>query len=481
MSDMKLHSVNWQDGMLISQRHLTDQERYFEELVRWYGLFPGDNYGLVRKTAAAEALTLNLIMSGGRLRVEVIRCQALTPGGHYIEINDSSRNAVSAEIDAGQMSVPVFLSVDPTCKKAVGEPDPSEDVPRVPYGAGNYTLHLGSPPSLPEPDFLQIAQLKITDGEVAHDESYLPPCLTLWSDERLNQRATDLRNRLENLLSLSSRAYAAITTAGALSDESSSVQTAFKETMYQMAFHISGLLDELVVGRNGRHPITLVTQFKRLFRVYATLLNLHPGLKDYLNARFFVKEMNSEIGRFMAGVDAFLLADYNHRDLGGQVKTISDTLGTLRNIFGFLAQLKREQLGPQALATDTLTYLGKTYRVADYAACHTEEVGELTYILVNFPEPIAVSDTVVLMSKDLFSVAEWNNMQVRLGLNEARGLGETDPVDVDVVTYGDKASLHPQDMLKSPAVRQVTLIFRGARDAGKLANLGKTDLILYRE
>jgi len=128
-----------------------------------------------------------------------------------------------------------------------------------------------------------------------------------------------------------------------------------------------------------------------------------------------------------------------------------------------------------------LTYLGKTYRVADYAACHTEEVGELTYILVNFPEPIAVSDTVVLMSKDLFSVAEWNNMQVRLGLNEARGLGETDPVDVDVVTYGDKASLHPQDMLKSPAVRQVTLIFRGARDAGKLANLGKTDLILYRE
>jgi hypothetical protein len=189
--------------------------------------------------------------------------------------------------------------------------------------------------------------------------------------------------------------------------------------------------------------------------------------------------MNTEVGRFMSGVDAFLLSEYDHRNIGGQIKVIDDTLTALRGIFGFLAQLKGEQLGPQAVTSDALTYRGKTYRIARLGAFNVEKVGELSYIMLSLPSPIAVSDTVLLMSKDLFSTAEWNNMQVRLGLNEARGLGETDPVDVDTVTYGDKVALHPQDMLKSPAVNQVTLIFRGARDMEKFDSMGKTDIIMY--
>jgi hypothetical protein len=70
-------------------------------------------------------------------------------------------------------------------------------------------------------------------------------------------------------------------------------------------------------------------------------------------------------------------------------------------------------------------------------------------------------------------------MQVRLGQNEARGLGETDPVEIDVVTYGNKVALHPQDMLKSPSVNQIILIFRGAADSQRFTNLSKMDLIVY--
>ena len=70
-------------------------------------------------------------------------------------------------------------------------------------------------------------------------------------------------------------------------------------------------------------------------------------------------------------------------------------------------------------------------------------------------------------------------MQVRLGLNEARGLGETDPVDIDGTTFGNKVALHPQDMLQSQAVNQITLIFRGAGDSDKFSGLGKSDLIIY--
>ena len=70
-------------------------------------------------------------------------------------------------------------------------------------------------------------------------------------------------------------------------------------------------------------------------------------------------------------------------------------------------------------------------------------------------------------------------MHVRLGLNDARGLGETDPVAVDAVSYGDKVALHPHDMLQSASVRKLTLIFRGVSDASTFAKLGKMDLFVY--
>ena len=480
MSDIKLHSVNWQDGMLISRLHLQQQEQFLENLVRWYRQSPGDNFGLLKLFGESdESLGFTMSVTGGRLKLELTHCHALTPGGRYVEISESNRNMVSAELASPPAQIPVYLSVNTDAKKEVGDPDPHEAVPRLPYLAGNYTLHLGTPPSVPESDFLQIAELSVSGSEVTQIESYYPPCVTLAADARLHRKAADLRNRLENLLSLSSRAYQAIVTAGALSEESSSVQVAFKETMYQMAVVISSLLDEMVVGRNSGHPLKMVQLFKRLFRVFTTVLNLHPGLKDFLNARFFTKQMNSEIGSFLASVDAFLLADYNHRNLGGQIRAIDDTMTTLRNMFGFLAQLKREQLGPQAIATDTLTYRGKTYRAAEFASHRVEQVGELNYLVMDLVKPLSVGDTVALMSKDLFSIPEWNNMQVRIGLNQARGLGETDPVDVDATTFGDKVALHPEDMLKSPSVRQMTLIFRGARDASKFQALGKSDLLIF--
>ncbi|MDH4034143.1 MAG: hypothetical protein OEV80_10125, partial [candidate division Zixibacteria bacterium] len=424
-------------------------------------------------------LSLNLSVSGNRLRVEVVRCQAITPDGGVIEINEATREQVRAESDVGSNEVPVYIGIDTSVRQPVGEPDPQDDLPRLPYLAGNYKLALGSPPDLPTGQYFQIASLTVGSSDVAPAEYYYPPCISLYADEQLTAKALDYRNRLENLLSLSSRAYMAVCSGGALSGEKTDLQQAFKDTIYQFAYHLSSTLDDYIVGKNAGHPIQLVMFFKKLFRSFTTLLNLQPGLKDLLNERFFVKEMNSDVGRFMSHVDAFLLADYNHNDLGGHIRAIDDILTQVRGVFGYLAQVKKEQLGEQAVATDTLTYHGQTYRVVDYGSCHTEQVGELTYLTIDIANPAAVTDTVVLLNKDLVDTARWTSMQVRLGLNEARGLGETDPVEIDVVTYGNKVALHPQDMLRSPSVSQITLVFRGAGDVDRFAALGKMDLIVY--
>ncbi len=481
MSDVRLFSVNWVDGMLVTQQHLKDQEKYFEELTRWYALQSGDRYGLTKKSSSGKpALSMNLVKNGNRLRVEVSRCQAITPDGFIIEINESNQSAPAAELETGASSVAVYLGVNPTEKKQVGEPDPQEDIPRIPYLTGNYVLTLGQPPALPEGQYLKIAEVTLADGEPRLSERYFPPCVTVNAEERLAQKTAEFRNRLENLLSLSSRAYAAMASGGVLKGEQTGLQTAFRNTIFQMAAYLSSTLDDFRIGKNAFHPLDMVLYFKKLFRIFTTLLNLNPGLKDFLNERFFVKQMNSDVGRFVAEVESFLLADYDHTELGKHVHAIDGILANIREVLGFLAQVKRDQLGEQAVATDTLTYRGQTYRVVDYKESRVEQVGELSYLVISVAEPRAMSDTVILLSKDLFTAGEWTNMQVRLGLNEARGLGETDPVEVDTVTFGNKVALHPQDMLKSPSVYQVTLIFRGAQEgARKFADLGKMDLIVY--
>ncbi len=480
MSDLGLYSVNWQDGMLINRQHLKDQEKYFEELVRWYALGVGDNYGLMRKSHSGKpALSLNCSVGGNRLRVEVVRCQAVTPEGHYIEINESIRDVIKVETDINDTAVPVYVGVDIGAKKQIGDPDPDEDLPRIPYQVCNYSAYLGQPPNLPEGQFIQVALLTISGNEVGYADDYYPPCMTLNADERLLHKSTDYRTRLEGLLKLSSRAYLAVTSTEGMADKSTGLQVAFRDSVYLLLNFLAGSIDDFIVGRNSGHPLTMIIQFKKLFRVVSSLLNLHPGLRDYLNEKYFSRELNSDVGQYIGAVDAFLLSEYDHNDIGGLLHNIDSIFENLRGMLSFLAQTRPDQLGEQAVATETLTYVGKTYKNMAYGASKLEQIGELSYLSINVTEPRPVADMVALMSKDLFNDSEWRNMQVRLGINEARGLGETDPIDIDVVTFGNKVALHPRDMLKSSSVKQVTMIFRGSGDARKFAELGKSDLIMY--
>jgi hypothetical protein len=480
MKDFNLYSVNWQDGMLISEQHLRDQESHFEELARWYAVSAGDAFGLVRKSSSGKpALSLNLSHSGNRLRVGVIRCQALLPDGSYVEINESTQPPLRADLESQEPTIPVYIGVNSDDRRQVGDPDPGEEIPRVPYLNKAYVLQLGSSPSLPEGSYMQVAELKLTEGDVAYSDSFYPPCLNLYADERLMQTAGELRNRLEAILGLATRAYAALASKEALAGEKTELQLAFKETLQHMVYHLAATLDEFVVGPNAGHPIGLVIMFKRLFRMISTLLNVQPGLKDYLNEKLFVQKMKSDIRRFLSSLDSFLLTEYDHSNVGPQIAAISGNLDMFRSVLEFLSQVKGEQLGPQAMATDMLTYRGKTYRLVQYGSTRVERVGELVYLVVDIAETRSVRDAVVLMMRDLFSDAEWTAMQVRIGLNEARALGETDPVDVDITAFGNKVALHPSDMMEMSNVGQVALMFRGSGDLDKLSTLGKMDLQVY--
>lgn len=480
MSDINLYSVNWQDGMLINQKHLKDQERFLEELVRWHSLHVGDNFGLVVKSFDAKPpLSMSMHRNGRSLTVEIQRCQALTSDGYYIETSEGSYGILKAVYDCEDGVIPVYISTDALHKKQVGSPDPSEPVPRVPFLVSNNTLYMGEKPNVAEGKFLKIAELIVSGSEVKHNEKYYPPCLSIFADSRLSQKAVEYKNRLEKLILLSSQAYTAMAEDSGSLNEKTGLQEAFKDTMGHFLQHLSSTLDLFVTGRNSMHPLTMFLFFKRLFRVFSTFMNLHPGLRDYINEKYFMVETKSNISHYMSAIDNFLLSEYDHNNIGIHITEIDNLFDPLRNIIGFFAQVEKGELGSQAMASQTLTYLGKTYNIAEYGSCRLETVGELNYLKAEFSESKPMSDITILMEKNLFDASTWSNIQVRLGLNEARGLGDTDPINIDTTTFGNKVSLRPQDLMQTPRVSQITLIFRGVAQADKLSQLGKTDFIIY--
>jgi hypothetical protein len=481
MSDFKLSSVNWQDGMLLTMAHLREQDQYMEELSRWYAAEANDNYGLVKKTHSEPSLKLNATLSGNRLRVEVRFCRAVMPGGMYVEFNEkvSGGDVLKTETEISETTIPVYLGVDPLRKKQVGEPDPAEEVPRIPNEIPGYLISLAAPPNLPEDRFLPIARLVVSGSEVAEDKNYIPPCVHVTDHERLAAVLIDFRNRMESLLKLSINAFTEASSDKKLEGASTKLQNEFRETTQFLAYHMAAHLDDFSIGRNSPHPSWVIVQFKKMFRVVSSLLNLRPGLKDYLNEKFFTKEAGTDIKTYLASVDAFLLSEYNHRDIHSQLQMVDKILGVLRAMMAFLAKTSLDQLSDQAVASDTLMYQGKTYTNVKLTANRLEVVGELSYLEMELAEGKPMKDAVTLLNRDLFPDPVWRNMQIRLGLNNARGLGETDPVEADVTAFNNKVVLHPMDMLQSSSVRQVILIFRGIPDPKKLDNLGKTDLILY--
>ncbi|MBD3179843.1 MAG: hypothetical protein GF417_09705 [Candidatus Latescibacteria bacterium] len=480
MGDFDLNSVNWQDGMLLSMKHLRDQDSSVRELCRWHAASAGDGYGLVKKPGGQPPVRVSATLSGSTLKIELSRCQALMPCGMYVEYNQqaSGGEVLKAEGDVNETTVPVYLGVSEGEKIQTGDPDPSEEIPRAPYEMPKYILTLAEPPNLPASHYIKLELFNVSGSQVVPDPDYFPPSVTVSADERLASRAVDYRNRMENLLKLSTRAYMAASTSGGLEGASTKLQNAFRETMYFMVYHMASHLDDFRTGDNGGHPLDMIIQLKKLFRVVSSLLNSRPGLTDYLNEKFF-SGRNSESRAYISSVDGFLMSEYNHRDIANQVKMADQIIDTLSDIMAFLAQTSPDQLLDQEEAAETMTYQGKTYKVSELGGNRLEEVGELAHLVMDPAQKGPISDAVVLINKSLFSEDEWRSMQVRLGLNRARGLGETDPVEIDVNAYRNKVVLHPLDMLQSPSVDQVTLIFRGVSDPAKLKDLGKKDLVLY--
>lgn len=479
MIPLKLWSVNWKDGMLIKERHLREEERYHEELLQWITSHISGGYGLVSNSAyRGKTFLVTPLLKGNQLIVTVDLCNAITPGGSIININrenqDSSPVSTTLEIDpTKEQRLPLYLSTHPVEKKEVGSPRPDEEPPKLPYKTFSYSLHIGSPPTGPEGNWLQIAELSLGRNQVSLSEDYIPPCLTVSSSENLLNTTQMFRNTLENMLRLTTQTFKGFSSARGIEEfaEGAPLRQAFLEISQNLALFLSTTLDGQPPLGN-LHPLSLILYYNNLFRLFHTLFELYPPARAFLK-RSPKGEMEES---FFNQIESFLGTPYHHEDLRSHISSIRLLLGAMEEILVFIAELSPERLMVHA---GILEYRGRSYRQLDFESCRFSPAGDLQHLTIEGIKGGAIQDILVLLRRGLFSRDEYHYLDVRIGMNEANTLGQSDPGEVDAMTVPDRIVFSFIDRMRASEVYKLNVIFRGPINYTRLMNITKSDIQVY--
>ena len=196
--NIKHFPVNWIDGMKINKDHFIDQDNAWQSMLQDLSSLHVSpiRYGVLPASVSGDT-TFNIKISLDNqesLRVSVLTCNAVTPGGVRINIPAVS---ASGQTEAGNIitqSFPfspsakesywwIFLTVHPFEKQPVGSPDLSENPPRFPFVLPTYTIQLVSENNYREfawhPYSLAIGKIAVNGKDIKIENEYIPPCFSL--------------------------------------------------------------------------------------------------------------------------------------------------------------------------------------------------------------------------------------------------------------------------------------------------------------
>ncbi len=195
--DLKLSSVNWEHGMLLTPDHFLRQERYFESALLWALRYAIDSYGLVgggprlpesERGAVRHDPIVVVDQTEDSVGITVSQCRGLTPNGCIIEIDPSrplSRQFPKAELD-GISEAPIYIACDPRQKEVadgtLDEFNPQMKTERRPAYFLSLQIHADSAP-------YSIAAGRLRKQRYAagfeKDPDFIPACVSLASYSEL--------------------------------------------------------------------------------------------------------------------------------------------------------------------------------------------------------------------------------------------------------------------------------------------------------
>lgn len=481
MNNFNLWSVNWKDGMLVNQQHLKEQERYFEELLRWALFHLPHDYGVIRNPFhVGDPLNLDLTMEGDVLRVSLRACAAVTPAGHLIYVTDANQGdepirahkQVALE-ESGKLGV--YLVVKANSKKEVGDPDPKEDPPRFPYLTPGYELVLGDAPNVNEGTFLQVAELKVAEGKVEQSRDFVPPCVTIASLSRLQNQIARFYSILETI-----QGYALATLkgfAGGSAAEALAGQNQVKSLLSQFEWvvkNIASSLDIYLSPVSNRSPREVVGFFKSFFRGYQVFFKLDPGLKEFVINEYFAKQLTPSQGdMFFELLESFEKSSYNHSDLRGHLRQISQLLQIMDGILKFYA-------GGIPVSEETITYEGIQYNLIGYQKPSYRQEGDVHYLVLDGFGAKSLQNLIVRVKRGVIRREDYPRITAYLGANEDDTLATAEPSVLDAEKYPEWILIKPRMDVSCLGLSRLNIILAGAIDNRRLSSVSPDEVQVFK-
>jgi hypothetical protein len=345
-NDIKLSSVNWEHGMLLTPEHFLRQERYFDSAVLWAIRYCTSGFGLVgggprlpesERGAVRHDPVVTLDQDDEAVTISVTQCRGLTPGGSIIDIDPEHplhRRFPKTELE-GVAETGVYIVCDPQEKVVIDGPvdefNPQMKTERRPGYAIKLRVNAEDAPYS-----IAVARLRRPEYGSGYekDAKYIPPCLSLVSFSELT---AGWRKILDSAMSLADR-YAALHRAMreylALFTERGIETDLDRETMDFVGRMVAALENCIYECLDPvQPPERFFTRLHQFFHSSAVYLDLSPPVKQYYDQ--MIETGETEFIALLEQQKQVLQVRRRweiHQDLGAEVRAALESIGTLERL-----------------------------------------------------------------------------------------------------------------------------------------------------
>ncbi len=347
--------VNWIDGMKINKQHfITERNAMLQQLAYSAAShITAVNYGLL-PPVAAEHKPLKLFVSLDNqqyVQIRLVNCRAITPGGVYINIEESSFEENQASAQLPSLGVPlaalkgksqvyyVVLTVNVYDRVGIGNADPEEIPPRLPFSAPQYHLSLlpeeeldGKKPGLYQ---LTISRIIIAEGRVEPDENYIPPCTATASHPDL----TDIYYGLEEFMSTMERCCIQINQKIQQKKQSNDMALIVQKLCDQVLQYQQVYFTQFKWMSMHEPPCMMLAQVSSMARLIKNCLDtyVNTGKEELMN--YFAEWCDVNQVTLETVTTALGNHSYKHEDINAAVTKVSDFTRTVSLLFSKLSKL----------------------------------------------------------------------------------------------------------------------------------------------
>lgn len=352
---MKHLPVNWIDGMKINKSHFIAQDDACKAALHDAASLSTSplRYGILPPSAAGED-TFNVQISADNqhtVRVSVLACQAVTPGGIRISLPALTAGVTSGTDGVPALSFPfpdtktetgwwVVLTVHPFEKRPAGSPDLSEDPPRYPSVVPSYSVQI-----IPEDQYsqfsyhpyaLMIGKIISNGSTISVDEDYIPASYAINASPDLLTLHAELDSFMSKLETLCSLIIQNIYTRKQQNEISGLVEFLCDRVMLYLGPTITHIRWMMVY----ESPASLFACVASLARIMKNTIDLRIGSGKEEMLNYLSKWCDLKQGELEEMFGSLAEVRYDNNDINKNVQQIIFFVKTTLRLFDRLSKLE---------------------------------------------------------------------------------------------------------------------------------------------